>query len=655
MELNDSRAAWKKFIPVLGSLVCLGVQEAFLTGACLLWLNIAQKKPEPWRSRLLLIYLEVVCDCVLYSNNYFDQRVVLAALWPLFNSQMVFRKNFVYKAFFALKFGFQWFEKSSFIWLTFVVLCYELLDANHSKAPKTQKAQKLTTLIESIPIGLVALHSDSRVKSANSYMLSYLGSEENILDSLKGLCYQTKFCFSKETGVFKDIQKCFQQQTNQTINLGITQGSPPLLLSAKKVIWGEKPVLLVFAQNAECLVSLEENKTQNNFKNVLLRSVSHEMRTPLSTVSSIAEQLIENETPNLSSESQENLSVLKFSSRLLLCLVNDLLDYSRILAQAFHVNPVTFDLSELLQNSLKMIQLQAAKKNLTVLLRIDPLLPKVCWSDPTRIEQVIINLLSNALKFTLKGFIELTATYSATKKLKISVKDSGLGIPSEKLPTIFEVFKSMNTSSLNSNGCGLGLHISNLLVRALGGTKIGVKSKVGKGSVFSFEVPISKEESYAIIELNCTEEVPSEAKQPLELREFQTNNFSKTPEILLVDDNEFTRKAIGSLLSSNGFNYAEVSNGKEAVALVSKTNSTRKTIKLVLMDCEMPVMDGREASNQINQLFVEEKLCFLPAIIGCSGYSGPAEVEKSFKCGMAMHLVKPIPNQDLLGYVKQFL
>jgi len=655
MELNDSKAAWKKFIPVLGSLVCLGVQEAFLTGVCLLWLNIAQKKPEPWRSRLLLIYLEVVSDCVLYSNNYFDQRVALAALWPLFNSQMVFRKNFVYKALFALKFGFQWFEKSSFICLTFVVLCYELLDTNHSKPPKTQKAQKLTTLIESIPIGLVALYSDFRVKSANSYMLSYLGSEETILDSLKGLCYQTKFCFSKETGVFKDIQKCFQEQTNQTINLGITQGSPPLLLSAKKVIWGGKPVLLVFAQNAECLVSLEENKTQNNFKNVLLRSVSHEMRTPLSTVSSIAEQLIENETPNLSSESQENLSVLKFSSRLLLCLVNDLLDYSRILAQAFHVNPVTFDLSELLQNSLKMIQLQAAKKNLTVLLRIDPLLPKVCWSDPTRIEQVIINLLSNALKFTLKGFIELTATYSATKKLKISVKDSGLGIPSEKLPTIFEVFKSMNTSSLNSNGCGLGLHISNLLVRALGGTKIGVKSKVGKGSVFSFEVPISKEEPYAIIELNCTEEVPSEAKQPLELREFQTNNFSKTPEILLVDDNEFTRKAIGSLLSSNGFNYAEVSNGKEAVALVSKTNSTKKAIKLVLMDCEMPVMDGREASNQINQLFVEEKLCFLPAIIGCSGYSGPAEVDKSFKCGMAMHLVKPIPNQDLLGYVKQFL
>jgi len=522
---------------------------------------------------------------------------------------------------------------------------------------QAQRSQvELTILIQSFPTGLSVISRDNQVLIQNRKILQHLEcSQEEVVQTMQNFEYlpnrRFQFQDTPDSGVFSDIQESWNLAQGEELDLGLVfHNSKTLEFCVKKITWGDQEALLICVSDAERLIQLEQADTQNRCKNSLLRSISHEMRTPIFAMTSIAETLSDSE--RLSEEETESLSILKVSSKLLECLVNDLMDYSKIVTGTLKVNLVEFEIQEVLEETFKMIQIQARKKNLRLNLRMDKLLPLTGVSDPLRLQQVLINLLSNALKFTSKGIIELIATCTFSKKLKLSVKDTGIGIPADKLSSIFEMFEGSSNRSLESNGCGLGLNISRLLVKALGGKDLKVKSEFGKGSEFYFSLPISEAVVDAVAESGSQEIIPSEMSNLVEIRnlEIPDNHTYTEPEILVVDDNDFNRMIMACTLRINGFKFLEARNGQEAVDVFKEQLQKGQKLKVILMDCDMPLMNGWEASIEINTLHSDP-----PKIIACSAFSEPEEIKKSYDSGMVMHLVKPVPNQILLSTLQYFL
>ena len=525
---------------------------------------------------------------------------------------------------------------------------------NYQKIKQTKR--KLSVVIKNFPTGMMVLSAcDFSVKIVNERILELLEcTQENLLRTLETLQYSPnrRFLYQEEEnqGLFCDIKKCVLSNEDE-FKLGLVSFKNLLLeVNLKKIRWGNEASLLITANDAERILALEKSETQNECKNSLLRSVSHEMRTPIYAIISMANQLQEDQLPP---KSAEKVSILGVSSQLLLLLVNDLLDYSKIIANLFRVNLSHFDIRSLLENTLKIIQIQAEKKNIRVLLRIDPLLPETLYSDYSRLEQVITNILNNALKFTVKGFIELSASLTPLNKIKICIKDTGIGIPEERQNSIFGMF---STNEFRSEGCGLGLHITSHIVENLGGT-IEVKSEVGKGSEFFFELPMSEGTVEEIPDTSSEDSVPEEISGYIELKHSGVSLGQRThySEILIVDDNEFNRIIMGQILGNNGYRYLEAFNGEIAVEMVVNQSKKRQDFKVVIMDCSMPVMDGWEATKRIYELYNSKELNRLPYVIGCSAYSNEEEIKTSYESGMLLHLIKPVKAEVLINTVEYFL
>lgn len=260
--------------------------------------------------------------------------------------------------------------------------------------------------------------------------------------------------------------------------LGITNsGMTNLEWKGRKVVWEEQDTILLTIRDANEIIQLEQNISDNKLKNILLRTVSHELRTPINAISFLTDTLCSN--PRIYEEETcfEKLKIISVSAKLLLSLVNDLLDYSRMLSGAFLIQKSFFHLSDVISSTTQLIKIQAEKKGLKVIIRIDPDLPCVIYSDPLRLSQILLNLLSNALKFTLKGFIEICFIQTRKGQVKVMVSDTGIGIEKEKLSFIFKEFNTQISSNMNPQGCGLGLHISNRIANELGGRPIKVKSQ----------------------------------------------------------------------------------------------------------------------------------------------------------------------------------
>eukprot|EP00361_Fabrea_salina_P005315 CAMPEP_0202439770 /NCGR_PEP_ID=MMETSP1345-20130828/36333_1 /ASSEMBLY_ACC=CAM_ASM_000843 /TAXON_ID=342563 /ORGANISM="Fabrea Fabrea salina" /LENGTH=553 /DNA_ID=CAMNT_0049054317 /DNA_START=446 /DNA_END=2107 /DNA_ORIENTATION=- len=516
----------------------------------------------------------------------------------------------------------------------------------------------LNCIIQSSPFGMGVLSVDLETEVYNQRLLDFAGcGESELLEALGEFTYipSRRFCFpdSSDSGLLSDLKRCAELDLDTQLKLGLVKTESHVLeFAVKKIRWGDHEALLLTANDAQHIIDLEKADALNKCRNSLIRSISHEMRTPLYAIMSVTEHLLDSE------HSCQDLEIVEVSSQLLLCIVNDLLDYSQFISNSFQPTLSEFRLADLLSEALRLIALQAAKKGVRVLSRIDPSLPPVCTSDSLRLKQVLVNLLSNALKYTSRGFIELTATFSVTHKLRVSVKDTGIGIPPEKLPFLFQIFESQSTNYFSAEGCGLGLHVSNLVAQALGAGGIEVVSEMGKGSEFSFEVPIGidcPEEHLVVEELSGDLAVPEETSSLIEFRHLDPSKHHFCSEILLVDDNDFNRMILGTSLESLGYKFTEVCNGKEALETVKQLYSAGEEVKLILMDIDMPVMNGWEATAAIRALYSSGHISSLPVIVGCSAFSSPQEIQKSYQSGMQLHLPKPISNQVLSSTVSYFL
>lgn len=372
----------------------------------------------------------------------------------------------------------------------------------------------------------------------------------------------------------------------------------------------------------------EQAEAANVAKSQFLANMSHEIRTPMNGIFGFLQLL---QATNLSLEQKEFMREAKSASEILLHIINDILDFSKIEARKLTMEKIKFNLRNVIEDAVSLLVPKVAEKNLELYTMISPNVPEEVIGDPSRLRQVLNNLISNAVKFTNKGeiYVKVDCLKEENKIafLNFEVKDTGIGIRKEHINSIFKSFSQADASTTRRfGGTGLGLAISSELVKMMGG-KIQVESIVGEGSTFKFDIKLKI--------------VKGSLVQKIDFEKLRGMN------VLVVDDNDNNRKIVGSYLQGIGLMVFEVENAAAAITTIISKANTKNKINIAIIDYQMTDMSAYELATTLNTMpFAKDVKLILLTSVNQKGETKCAK-EHGFSC----HLGKPVKRDDLLNCI----
>lgn len=497
----------------------------------------------------------------------------------------------------------------------------------------SQKNQQ--TILDSLNDGIIIHDTSGKIISINARTKEIFNLKEQDI-----ACYTIYDITSpnQDTSQFNEILTKAQNSTPQIIEwLGIqleTLQEIPLQISINPSVWYDKPVLVSVVRDfterknfeKELIAAKEKAEESNQLKNEFLNNMSHEVRTPMNGIIGFTEML---EEPDLSDETRKYyLKIVQNSCYQLLKIIDDILEISSLKTKQSEINEVSFCIDNLLKELFSLFSLKSKERKIPIYIKAQNLKEKTnIITDKNKLTKILTNLLENALKFTHQGYIEI-GYFLEVNKIKLYVKDTGIGISPENINKIFDRFSQEEKDlSRQYGGLGLGLSISRENAILLGGD-ITIESKKGEGSTFYVIIPYKPSNN------SCSNEIQKDT--------VNVNDSAQNYTILIAEDEEVNFLFFEALLESRtNIKLIHAKNGQEAIDICFGN----KDIDLILMDIKMPILNGYEATE-----IIKSKLPNLP-IIAQTAYSTIADRNAAKKHGCDDFISKPISREELFALI----
>jgi len=507
-----------------------------------------------------------------------------------------------------------------------------------SEERAARERARLDALFAGAPVATVVVEADGKVRDANPRFLSLFGYGRN---EVRGQPLNDLIVPPPELGAARQLDETVRGGETVVVEVQRRRKDGrlvPVRASAARVEGaGENALYVLYEDISEEVAArraLQEAKEAAEkvaqMRSAFLANMSHEIRTPMNAVLGLAELLLDTE---LSADQRRSLTLIQSSGETLLTLLNDILDLSKIEAESLQLEAVPFDLPRLVDTTVSLLGVRARERSIELLADIPSSVPEQVRGDPTRLRQVLTNLVGNAIKFTEQGEVVVSLRVVAERDgkavVRFAVRDTGIGIPERQRQSIFQPFNQGDLSMTRRyGGTGLGLTIAQRLVTMMGG-ELAVRSEEGRGSEFSFQVEL-------VADAGQPAPVPTPGAVPLSgLR------------MLVVDDNHSNRRVVRGLLFAAGVTVDEAGNAEEGLEAMRRAAEAREPYALAILDAQMPTMDGFEMAQAIGAepALADTRLLMLTS----AGQRGDAQ--RCRELGIHGYLTKPVSRADLLDMV----